>query len=719
MLMGAMRLTLLAALACLTSLAVPAASSAQWPAPVPEPAPPAGQKVATRLVAEVTAIRPGEPFWVALHQKIAPGWHTYWRNPGDSGEPVALAWSLPPGFVADDIAWPVPQRIPVGPVVSFGFENEVLLPVRITPPAALEGGQRLDLRAHASWLVCEKECIPEERVVSLSLPISGTAPAPDPKWGAPIAAARDALPRLSPWPASFSVKGDTVTLALTTAGLARDRITAAEFFPYEWGAIHYAGAQALDVSRTGLSLSMARGQLREAVSRPVEGVLVITERLDSGPSRQALIVRAEPSSTRSEIAWTEVTRAAGLALLGGLVLNLMPCVLPVLSVKVMSLVAHAGGAQSVRWRHGLAYTAGVLLAFGLVGGALVALRAGGEGVGWGFHLQSPTFVALLAYVLFAVGLSLSGVIVIGSRLAALSGSRLAGVGSNVVDGPGHRGSFLAGMLATVVATPCTAPFMATALGYALTQPAVVALVVFEALGLGLALPYLVLSLAPGWARLVPRPGAWMRRLEQVLAIPLYASVAWLLWVLSQQTSAVGLAACIAGLVLIAIAAWLHRASRHAAGGRRLAARTVTAAGVVAAVALTLVVARSAPRVHAQARGEAESYSPARLAELRARGVPVFVNVTAVWCITCLVNERVVLKAPAVTEGFARQGVVTLKADWTNREPEITRMLASFDRSGVPLYLLYPRSQRGALATGPRVLPQILTERALLESLERL
>jgi thiol:disulfide interchange protein DsbD len=205
----------------------------------------------------------------------------------------------------------------------------------------------------------------------------------------------------------------------------------------------------------------------------------------------------------------------------------------------------------------------------------------------------------------------------------------------------------------------------------------------------------------------------------VLAIPLYASVAWLLWVLSQQTSAVGLAACIAGLVLIAIAAWLHRASRHAVGVRRLAARTVTAAGVVAAVALTLVVARSAPRVHAQARGEAESYSPARLAELRARGVPVFVNVTAAWCITCLVNERVVLKAPAVTEGFARQGVVTLKADWTNREPEITRMLASFDRSGVPLYLLYPRSQRGAPATGPRVLPQILTERALLESLERL
>jgi thiol:disulfide interchange protein DsbD len=700
MLEGVMRLALLSLLACLTSIALPATASGENSAP----------KVETRLVAEVTTVRPGEPFWIALHQRITPGWHTYWRNPGDSGEPVTLAWSLPPGFVADDIAWPVPERIPVGPLVTFGFSNEVLLPIRVTPPAGLELGQRIDLRAHASWLVCADVCIPEEGVVSLSLPVVAGPSSPDPRWGGAIAAARSALPRTSPWPASFSVSTDTVTLVVAAAGLAQDLITSAVFFPYEWGAIQYAGEQKLEVTAAGLSLRMPRGQLRDAVKRPVEGVLVITERLDSGPSRQAVVLRADPSAAHADVAWSAVARAAGLALLGGLVLNLMPCVLPVLSVKVLSLVAHAGGAPSIRWRHGVIYTAGVLLAFGAVGGALIAFRAGGEQVGWGFHLQSPIFVALLAYVLLIVGLSLSGVVVIGGRLAALGGS--------LIDRPGYASSLFAGVLATVVATPCTAPFMATALAYALTQPAVVALVVFEALGLGLALPYLVLSVVPGWARLVPRPGLWMRRLEQLLAFPLYASVAWLVWVLSQQTSPAGLAACLAGLVLVAFAAWLHEVTRHATGAGRLTARAVTVAGVLVAIALTLVAPSGAPPGGSVARADGESYTPARLAELRARG-PVFVNVTAAWCITCLLNERVVLRAPAVTDGFARKGVVTLKADWTNRAPEISRMLASFDRSGVPLYLLYPRSQNGAAPAGPSVLPQILTERAVLDSLDRL
>jgi thiol:disulfide interchange protein DsbD len=709
MLKGVMRLALLTLVACLTSLALPATTSAQWPAPVAEPAPPPGQKVETRLVAEVTTIRAGEPFWIAVHQTITPGWHTYWRNPGDSGEPLTLTWSLPPGFVADAIAWPVPERIPVGPVVSFAYSNEVLLPIRVTPPAGLEAGQRIDLRAHASWLVCERECIPEEGALSLSLGAVSTPPAPDPRWAARIASARTALPRPSPWPASFSARGENVTLAVAVAGLAPDRITAAEFFPYEWGAIRYAGEQTLEVTRAGLSLRMARGQLREAASQPVEGVLVITERLDGGPSRQALVVRAEPVAAPPGLEWGVVARAVALALLGGLVLNLMPCVLPVLSVKVMSLVAHAGDAPSVRARHGVAYTVGVLLAFGAVGGVLLGLRAGGEQIGWGFHLQSPTFVALLAYVLFAMGLSLSGIFVIGGRLATLGGS--------VLDRPGYTGSFFAGVLATVVATPCTAPFMATAVGYAVTQPAPAALIVFEALGLGLALPFLVLSIAPGWVRLVPRPGPWMQRLERVLAVPLYATVAWLVWILSQQTGSAGLLACLAGLVLIVFVAWLHEATRHTSGARRAVARAVTAAGIVGALAL--MVMTTTPRASVLRPSDEESYTPARLAELRARGVPVFVNVTAAWCITCLVNERVVLRAPAVTEGFTRKGVVSLKADWTNRAPEISRMLASFDRSGVPLYLLYPRSKNGATPVGPSVLPQILTERAVLESLDRL
>jgi thiol:disulfide interchange protein DsbD len=674
---------------------------ATWPASA------AAQRVDTRLVAEVKEVRGGEPFWVAIHQTIAPGWHTFWTNPGDSGEPVTLAWSLPPGFAASEIAWPVPERIPVGPVVSFGFEHEVLLPIRVTPPAELEPGQRLDLRAHASWLVCEKECVPEEAMVGLSLPVATGPPAPDPRWAPAIASVRDALPRPSPWPASFAVAGDTVKLSVTATGLARERIARAVFFPYGWGAIEYAGVQELDVSTAGLSLRMPRGQLREAVQKPIEGVLVITERLDGGPSRQAIVVRAEPAALPAA-AWSAVARAAGLAMLGGLILNLMPCVLPVLSVKVMSLVAHAGAAPAVRMRHGLAYTGGVLVAFAAVAGVLLALRAGGEQIGWGFHLQSPVFVTLLAYLLFAMALALSGVIVIGGRLG--------GIGGGLVARPGYAGSFFAGALATVVATPCTAPFMATALGYALTQPPPVALAVFEALGLGLALPFLVLAMVPGWARLVPRPGAWMRRLEQLLALPLYATVAWLVWVLSQQVTPAGLGACLAGLAAVAAAAWLHERTRHATGGTRLAARAVTTAGLVAALALAVTTV--SPRTVVAVAADGETYTPARLSELRGRGVPVFVNVTAAWCITCLVNERVVLRTPAVVDGFARKGVVTLRADWTNRAPEIARMLASYERSGVPLYLLYPRSRNGA-TLAPTVLPQILTERMVLESLERL
>jgi len=690
--LGGMVRTLLAVLVLLASTWTPARAEAP--------------KVETTLVGETVSVRPGEPFWIALHQRIAPGWHTYWRNPGDSGEAVTLTWSLPPGFVADDIAWPLPERLPVGPVMSFGFTGEVILPIRITPPAGLEPGGRVDLRAQASWLVCADICIPEEALVALSLPALAGAPGADPRWAGRIAATRAALPRPSPWPASFSATPDVVTLAMVAPGLARDRIVEAFFFPYAWGPIDHAGAQELEVSPAGLTLRMRRGPLPDAVTRPIEGVLVVTERLESGPSRQALVLRAMPTTSRAGVAWPAFASALGLALLGGLVLNLMPCVLPVLSVKVLALMAHADATPAVRRRHGAAYAAGVLLAFGVVGGALVGLRAGGEQIGWGFHLQSPTFVTLLAYVLFAMALGLSGVVVIGSGLTAL--------GSGLAAQTGYRGSFLAGVLATVVATPCTAPFMATALGYAVTQPAPVALAVFGALGLGLALPYVLLTLVPGWMRFVPRPGRWMQRLEQLLAFPLYATVAWLVWVLSQQTGVVGLGACLGGLVLIALAAWLHEATRHATGIGRAVARTITALSVVAAIALPQLAPAAAPRPMA-AESEGERFTPARLAALRAQGVPVFVNVTAAWCITCLVNERVVLRSPAVTEGFARKGVVHLTADWTNRDPEISRMLAAFDRSGVPLYLLYPRSERRAAT----LLPQLLTERIVLDSLDRL
>lgn len=677
---------------------------------------PGDPRVHVELVSEVASVRPGEPFWIALRQRIAPAWHTFWVNPGDSGEPTRLDWTLAPGVSADAISWPPPQRIPVGPAMSYGYTEEVLLPVRIAPPVDLRPGDTLALRAQASWLVCEKECIPEEAPVALMLPVATRQPAADPRWSVAIARARASLPQPSPWPVAVVAADQSVTVNVAAAGLARERIEEAWFYPLEWGLIEYAAPQALTVSAEGLALRVARGPLREAVARPVVGVLVVTERLDGGPVRQAFAVRAPPPAAAGTAAWSwgNLIQALALALAGGLVLNLMPCVLPVLSVKALSLVAHGGRGAAVMRRHGLAYTLGVLASFAIVAGALLSLRAAGEQIGWGFQLQSPGFVTVLAYLLFVMALALSGVVTLGGRVAGL-GSRLPGRS-------GYAGSFFTGALAAVVATPCTAPFMATAVGYALTQPAPVALAVFEALGLGLALPYLALSLAPGWARRLPRPGPWMERLQQFLAFPLYATVAWLVWVLSRQVGPTGLAACLAGLVLLGLGAWLYESTRHSARAARLMVRTVAALCVIAALGLVAVPEAPTATPGAGPAGRAgdpipwEPYTPDRLAELRARGVPVFLNFTAAWCITCLVNERVALRSPEVATGFADKGVAYLKADWTRRDPEITKILASFDRSGVPLYLLYPViGGRGGQA---HVLPQILTERIVLEALER-
>jgi thiol:disulfide interchange protein DsbD len=381
----------------------------------------------------------------------------------------------------------------------------------------------------------------------------------------------------------------------------------------------------------------------------------------------------------------------------------------VLSVKAVALVAHAHTSAAEIRRHGMAYTAGVLASFAALAAVLIALRAGGAEIGWGFQLQSPLVVTALAYLLFALALSLSGLLVIGTRLT--------GIGHGLASRPGYVGSFFTGTLATIAATPCTAPFMGVAIGFALSQPPIEALAVFEALGLGLALPFLALSLVPAWRRFLPKPGRWMERLRQALALPLYASVAWLVWVVSRQAGLEGAALVAAGLVLIGVAAWLHHGTRLASPRWRRAAVAVALGCVAAAVAIGPLAASSASSATAVAAPNGarwEPFTPERLAELRARGVPVFVNATAAWCITCLVNERVALHSPAVADAFTKQGVVYLKADWTNKSPQIAAFLESFGRSGVPLYVVYGRN-----AGQPQVLPQILSERTLIEAVETL
>jgi thiol:disulfide interchange protein DsbD len=666
-------------------------------------------RVRVDLVSDVRSIEPGATFWVGVRQRIAAGWHTYWSNPGDSGEPMTIDWQLPPGFRAGSLEWPHPHRIPVGPAMSFGYADEVVLPVPITAPAALGAGTSVTLRGQASWLVCEKICIPEEAPVALTLPVGPGAA--DPHGAAVLARARRAVPVPSLWPVSFSATADLLTLTVPLPGLVRERITDVWFYPLRWGVIEHAAAQTVDIDPGGMTVRARRGPLPTAGEGPIDGVLVITERLDQATARQAFLVHAVPRPAADHRA---LWQALALALAGGLILNAMPCVLPVLSVKALALVRHAGAGRAATAAHGLVYTLGVLVSFGVLAGALLALRGSGEQIGWGFQLQAPWFVTLLAYVLFAMALALSGV-------QPISG-RLAGLGQILTTRRGHAGTFFTGALATLAATPCTAPFMGAAVGFAVTQPWPSALLIFQALGLGLALPFLLLSLVPAWHRFLPRPGPWMERLQQLLAFPLYASAAWLVWVLSQQAGPSGVAIVLTGLLLLGFAAWLRSAGRIASPPWR----RVTTGGAALAWAMavaTLAFVGPAARESRPAAGPAgaawEPFSPERLAELRAAGTPVFVNLTAAWCVTCLVNERVALRSPAVARAFAGKGVTLLRGDWTRRDARITEVLDAFGRNGVPLYLLYP-GRPGAQAGRPAiVLPQILSEDTVIQAVARI
>jgi thiol:disulfide interchange protein/DsbC/DsbD-like thiol-disulfide interchange protein len=687
---------------------------AVWP-PTAQAAAPEGELVEAQLVAESAAITAGEPFWVGLRLRIKEHWHVYWRNPGDSGEAPTITWQLPPGFTAGPIAWPTPQRIPVAHLANFGYEGETTLLTRITPPAALDLGAPVDLRAAVTWLVCEKECVPGEASLSLSLPVAGSAatPKPDAATQASFDAVRRTLPQPSPWRARMEVTPDRLTLSVDARGVKRESIRSAFFFPNAETLIEHAAPQQLSVTADGFSLRLARSQVLTTPPTNTDGVLVIEEALDGTTAKQAFELADVPIGTGAvpyeAASLPAILQAAVLALLGGVLLNLMPCVFPVLSIKVLALMEQAGGSRREVRAHGASYTAGVLLAFATLGAGLIGARAAGAEVGWGFQLQSPLVVAVLAYALLAMGLSLSGVFHVGSSLQ--------GLGQGLARRSGLAGSFFAGVLAAVVATPCTAPFMATAVGFALTQPAAAALAVILALGLGLALPFLALTFAPSLIGRLPRPGAWMETLRQVLAFPVYATVAWLVWVLGQQVGPTGLFAALFGLVLVGLAAWSFNAMKTAGGwGRRVAVGAFAASlAGIAVVFAGLDRDRGAPADAPNTASVAsyEPFSQRRLDELLAAHRPVFVNMTAAWCITCLVNERAALSSDAVRQAFASKNIGYLKGDWTSRNPEITRVLERHGRSGVPLYLLYTGSDE------PILLPQILTPAAVLSEIARI
>ena len=650
------------------------------------------------LAAEQTAPAPGSTVWLDLHLAASPGWHTYWRNPGDAGEATTIDWELPTGFNAGPIKWPIPQRFSADTITSYGYSGntDLLVPVSV-PKTSPEGEQRLV--ADVKFLVCSDICIPGETKVALTL-AAARAETPDPAVAARFAAARARLPQPAPFATRFAATAHELRLIVPATATAGLRDPKADFFPDDENVI--AGAPpGVEMRGGGVELVLAKSASPAAVvPATLSGILLL--RGADGEERGYQIA-ATPAPATVSLAWWQ---ALVFAFAGGLILNLMPCVFPILSLK---LLGFASADPAARHHHGLAYTAGVLASFTALGGALLALRAGGAAIGWGFQLQSPAVVALLAYLMLAMGLSLSGVAEFGAGVAGV-GDRLAGRG-------GLLGAFFTGVLATVVASPCTAPFMAGALGAAVVAPAPLALMIFMALGAGLAAPLLLASFSPGVARILPRPGAWMGTLKQVLAFPLYATVAWLVWVLIQEVAPTGEFTALLGLVLVAFAVWAYGQSRSLA----LRARRLAGGLAAASMAAAIVMAAMLPRADADAARAAstldglpyQSFTAARLASLTAEHKPVFVNLTAAWCITCLVNERATLDRAAVRDAFAAHGVVALKGDWTRQDPEIASLLESFGRSGVPLYLLYDGEGK------PTVLPQILTEAEVIEAVAKL
>jgi len=641
-----------------------------------------------------------------LYFKLEPGWHVYWKNAGDSGEPPHIQWTLPAGVTAGPMQFPAPQRLPLGPLMDFGYEDEVLFPLQLQVASTVKNGPAV-LDAKVDWLVCREVCIPGKAELKAMLQLfSGTPPvlsgsAVDAELVKRLAST---LPR--PMPAGFKALFQPTQQGFRLGVETGRRESAAAFFPADQDILDNPAPQKLTPTPRGFVLDLKKDANLAANPAQLNGVLELSGGRAFDLTAQPGTV-AEPSSSFS---WLMLFRTAALAFLGGLLLNLMPCVFPVLFLKGLALV-NSGSEERHKLRaHGFVYAAGILVSFWVLVAALLGLRAAGATLGWGFQFQSPVFLALMAGLLFFMGLSLAGQFEIGLTLTSAGGS--------LASKQGYAGSFFTGVLAVVVATPCTAPFMGAAIGYALQQPAAVTFAVFTALALGLAAPYVALTLQPAWTRLLPRPGAWMEILRQAISVPIFITVIWLAWVLAQAYGASLLAALLAGFLLLAIAGWFL--------GRWPAKRwaTIVAALILlAAIALSVFAPgklASAPETQSgpQAQGKPgpqwEPWSAAAVSRYQAQGRPVFVDFTASWCLSCQVNERVALSQPSVQQAFQDANVALLKADWTRHDEAITQALTALDRSGVPAYALYAPGQ-----IEPQMLPEVLTPGIVTDAVQKL
>jgi thiol:disulfide interchange protein/DsbC/DsbD-like thiol-disulfide interchange protein len=668
-------------------------------------------QVKASLVAADAAFQPGHPVTVALRLDHEDHWHSYWLNAG-TGYPTSLKWKLPAGWTASSLQWPVPHvvRDTSGMITGNGYEGVVYLPVTLTPPADLKPGETVTVSAEAKWLMCAEVCVPGKASLELSLPVRAGSPGPSAD-AADISQALDALPREIPGlSASATLAGKTITLRLVSAAdVPLPRVDKPWFFSSD-RVIQFDETQTVRKGAPGeLLIDLPVSPHLAAPPTRLTGVL----RIEGGPvSGIAIDTALEPAATPAAFAVTRATPETtvpvtplagtlGLAFIGGLILNLMPCVFPVLGIKILGFVNQAGANRRKVTLHGLAFAGGVLVSFWALAGVLAILRAGGNQLGWGFQLQSPAFVFVLAAVMLVFALSMSGVFEFGLRAT--------GVGAGLQQKDGFAGSFFTGVLATVVATPCSAPFLAPALGAALALPVIQSFAVFTAIAAGLALPYLLLSIFPQAVKALPRPGAWMETFKQAMAFPLYATVGYLVWVLAGQLKSndTALLGVLLGLTVIALGTWLY--GRYSAPGAKPArARFGLIGGLVLLAAGAWL---GWPRPAAPTDIVWKPWSAEAIADALADGHPVYVDFTARWCFTCQTNKKVVFGSAEVLKTFRDKGVVTLRGDWTDEDPKITAELARWNRSAVPFNLVYFPGQ-----PDPVILPELLTPGIVLEAL---
>ncbi|MEM7651262.1 MAG: protein-disulfide reductase DsbD domain-containing protein [Pseudomonadota bacterium] len=663
--------------------------------------------VKVRLLAERGEIGPGDEVWIGAEQSITPKWHTYWKNPGDSGTPTTVTWTLPEGFEVSEIHWPTPEKLPFGPLLNYGYENQVMLLQKLKTPENLPDGP-ITLMADIELLVCKEECIPEYGTYELTLNGPNAAAENNIAY---FQAARSLLPKDTEWSASFGEREENFELHINAPFeiLEDINLASAQFFPEEWGLLSNPAPVETLIQDDVIILKQARGERSLDQVDELSGIFAF-ETMDAKShsfsikaSQKTLQASANDMSALPEASSIGFLQAVLFALIGGLILNLMPCVFPVLSIKALSLVKISEEKPKLARMHGIAYTAGVVLSFLAIAAALIALQTGGAQVGWGFQLQNPLVVGGLVYLLFVLGLNLIGFFEFINPFC--------NVGGKLTQNDGISGSFFTGVLATLVATPCTAPFMAGAIGFAFVQPPIVSLTVFAALGFGLALPYLILSFVPAARSFMPKPGPWMDVFKQALAFPMFAAALWLFWVLGQQVGTMEMTKVLGGALLIVFSIWLFRHVPTKPLTHHIV-RAIAVASVFIALALLPTAQNNAPSNKSDSKiesGFGENFTPQKLTLLLEGDAPVFTEMTAAWCITCKVNHAVALNVASTKTLFAEQNISYIVGDWTNEDPEITQYLQKYGRNGVPLYVYYgPRDPVTKQRPEANILPQVLT-----------